>query len=150
MEELKVSSARGEPVRGRPFRKGNGGRKPGSKNRTTVIAAALVEGDEAAIIQKAKEIALAGDSSLLKFFLSRLLPRERMIKLELPPMHSADDAVEVLASILLNVVEGKITANEGSYLATVVNSTAGAIEIKDFAKRLDALEKRLEEEMREG
>jgi hypothetical protein len=30
--------------RGRPFEKGNGGRKPGSQNRTTQIAAALMDG----------------------------------------------------------------------------------------------------------
>ena len=31
--------------RGRPFANGNPGRKPGSKNRTTLVAAALLEGE---------------------------------------------------------------------------------------------------------
>jgi hypothetical protein len=34
------------PVRGRPFARGNGGRKPGSKNRTTLVAEALLKGEE--------------------------------------------------------------------------------------------------------
>ena len=33
-------------VRGRPFEKGNGGRRPGSRNRTTVVAEALLKGEE--------------------------------------------------------------------------------------------------------
>jgi hypothetical protein len=34
-------------TRGRPFQNGNPGRKPGSKNRTTLVAAALLERSQA-------------------------------------------------------------------------------------------------------
>jgi hypothetical protein len=145
MGQSQDPSSRGlPPVRGRPFRKGNGGRKAGSRNRATVIAAALVEGDEAALCQKAKEIALAGDVPMLKFFLGRMLPRERLIKLDLPRMNFADDAVEVLCAIMLGIAEGRITPSEGAALTTVVNSTARAIEIADLVKRVDALAKQNE------
>ena len=41
-----------QPVaRGRPFPKGNGGRKPGSKNRTTLIATALLAGEEEELVR---------------------------------------------------------------------------------------------------
>jgi hypothetical protein len=44
-------------VRGRPFVKGNSGRKPGSRNRATVIASGLLTGDVEALVRKAVELA---------------------------------------------------------------------------------------------
>ena len=41
------------PVRGRPFEKGNGGRRPGSRNRTTLVAEALLKGEEVELVRKA-------------------------------------------------------------------------------------------------
>ena len=58
-----------EAPRGRPFEKGNGGRKIGSRNKATQIAAALLEGEAKALVRKAKELALAGDVTMLKFLL---------------------------------------------------------------------------------
>jgi len=130
-----------EPVaRGRPFPKGNGGRKPGSKNRTTQVAEALLAGEEGELVRKAVEIAKAGDVSMLKFLLGRLLPRERVITVELPGMLRADDAVEGLGSIMRAVSEGKISPSEGAALATIVNSYSRAIDLADVVARLDAAE----------
>jgi hypothetical protein len=83
-------------TRGRPFANGNPGRKPGSKNRTTLVAAALLDGEAEELVRKAVELAKAGDAVMLKFLLGRILPRERLIKLDLPHMDFADDAVEAL------------------------------------------------------
>ena len=61
--------------RGRPFAKGNGGRKPGSRNKAMQIAAALLEGEAEVLLRKAKELALAGDVTMLKFLLGRIFCR---------------------------------------------------------------------------
>ena len=53
--------------------------KPGSKNRTTLVAAALLEGEAEELVRKAIELAKAGDVAMLKFLLERILPRERLI-----------------------------------------------------------------------
>src|SRR6516165_1845544 len=87
-------------VRGRPFAKGNGGRRPGSKNKNSLILEVLSDGDKEELVRKGLELANAGDVSMLKFFLSRILPRERAITIALPQMEFADDAVEALGSIL--------------------------------------------------
>ena len=71
--------------RGRPFEKGNGGRRPGSKNRTTLVAEALLKGEEEALVRKAIELAKAGDVQMLKFLLDRILPKERSVRLD--PTH---------------------------------------------------------------
>jgi hypothetical protein len=141
MEQSQESPSRS---RGRPFRKGNSGRRRGSRNRSSVIAAALVRGDAAALAQKAKEIGLAGNVPMLIFLLGRLLPRERLIMFDLKPINFASDAVEVLGDIMRGISQGKITPKEGASLAEVVNWTVRAIEIVDVVKRVDALEKRLQ------
>jgi hypothetical protein len=130
-------------IRGRPFAKGNGGRPPGSKNRSSLILAALSDGDKEELIRKGLEIAKAGDVSMLKFLLSRILPRERPIKIDLPRIEFADDAVEALGSIARAVSEGSIVPSEGADLATLVNLSAHAIEIADLVKRIDALEAKM-------
>jgi len=129
-------------VRGRLFVKGNGGRRHGSKNKNSLILEALSDSDKEELVRKI-ELAKAGDVSMLKFFLSRILPRERLIRIDLPQMQFADDAVEALGSIVRAVSDGSITPGEGADLANLVNSYGRAIDMADVARRLDALEVRL-------
>ncbi len=81
--------------RGRPFEKGRsgnpGGRLPGSRNKATLAAAVLLEGESGALTRKAVEMALAGDPTALRLCLDRLLPpcRERPVAFRLPPLLSA-------------------------------------------------------------
>ena len=82
-------------VRGRPFSKGNPGRKPGSQNRATLLASELLDEKREQRVQKAIEMALNGDSQMIKFLLGRILPRERTVELTIAAFDSADDAVEV-------------------------------------------------------
>ncbi len=129
------------PVRrGRPFANGNSGRRPGSRNRTTLVAAALLDGEADELVRKAVAIAKSGDVAMLRFLLGRILPRDRLIKLELPRMEFSDDSVEALGNIMSAVSEGAISPNEGAALATVVNSYLKAIDLADVVKRLDSLE----------
>ncbi len=130
-------------VRGRPFAKGNGGRRPGSKNKSSLILAALSDDDKEELVRKGIELAKAGEVSMLKFFLSRILPRERPITIDLPQMEFADDAVEALGAIVRAVAEGSITPGEGADLANLINSYCRAIDIADLAKRMDALEAKI-------
>jgi hypothetical protein len=55
--------------RGRPFQKGNAGRRPGSRNKTTVVAEALLRDEEIELVRTAIEMAKAGDAQMLKFLL---------------------------------------------------------------------------------
>jgi hypothetical protein len=127
-------------TRGRPFANGNPGRPPGSKNRTTLLAAALLEGEAEELVRKAVALAKAGNVAMLKFLLSRILPRERLITLDLPPMDFADDGVEAHGHIMHAASEGRISPSEAAGLSTLINSYTRAIEMADVVKRLDALE----------
>ena len=96
-------------------------------------------------MRKAIEVALDGDVPMLKFLLDRILPRERVIRIDLPKIDFADDAVEALGQIIREVADGTITPSEAATLATLPNSLAKAIDVADAVKRLDALEAKLRE-----
>jgi len=127
-------------TRGRPFANGNSGRRTGSKNRTTLVAAAVLEGEVEELVRKAVELAKAGDVVMLKFLLGRILPRERLVKLDLPSMDFADDAVEALGCIMRAVSEGAISPSEGAAVAPLIDSYARAIDLADVVKRVDSME----------
>jgi Family of unknown function (DUF5681) len=84
-------------VRGRPFEKGRSGnpagRRPSSRNKATLAAAALLWGESEALTRKAVELALAGDPTAMRLCIERLLPpcRERTVKFTLPPIESVSD-----------------------------------------------------------
>src|ERR1700683_2499409 len=130
-----TSEATSHPRRGRPFPKGNSGRPRGSRNRTTVVAASLLDGETESLVRKAIELALAGDAQLLKFLLSRALPRERTIQLDLPRIETAEDAVTALTRILLAITQGEITPSEGAAMVAVVNSYTRALDISQLVRR---------------
>jgi hypothetical protein len=132
-------------VRGRPFPKGNGGRRAGSKNRTTLVAEALLRGEEAELVRKAIELAKAGDVQMLKFLLDRILPKERSVRIDLPAVDRSYDALDALAAVIDAVGTGQIAPSEAAALASLL---AAYTRVKDFVEveeRLDNIEKRLKE-----
>ena len=86
MTQSEGDLAQPKGARGRPFAKGNAGRRPGSKNRLSAISASLLAGEEQDLVRRAIELAKAGDTQMLKFLLNRILPRERAVKVNLPKM----------------------------------------------------------------
>src|SRR5256714_14266143 len=110
--------------RGRPFEKGNGGRKPGSKNRTTLVAEALLKGEEVELVRKAIELAKAGDVPMLKFLLDRILPKDRLVRVDLSPMKHGSNAIDALGAIIDAVGAGQIAPIEGSTLGSLVVARA--------------------------
>jgi hypothetical protein len=140
-ENSNDTAEEGAAPRGRPFAKGNGGRKLGSRNKTTQIASALLDGEAEILLRKAKELALAGDVTMLKFLLSRILPQQRPITIDLP---HPPDPVAALMDVVGAVAEGKVTASEGAALATLIESYRRASEYSELTKRMDDLEAKLE------
>ena len=118
--------------RGRPFRAGNPGRRPGSKNRTTLVAEALLRDEEEELVRKAIEMAKDGDGPILKFLLDRILPKERPVRVDLPPRDSASDAVDALETIIDAVGTGRIAPSEASALASMVAAYARIINVAEL------------------
>jgi hypothetical protein len=127
--------------RGRPFEKGNGGRRPGSKNRTTVVAEALLKGEEFELMRKAIELAKAGDTQMLKFLLDRVLPKERSVRVDLPVMDRSSDALDALGAVIDAVGAGQIAPSEAAALASLVADYARIIHVAELEERLESVEK---------
>jgi hypothetical protein len=132
-------------TRGRPFEKGNGGRRPGSKNRTTLVAEALLKGEEVELVRKAIEAARAGDVQMLKFLLDRILPKERSVRVDLPEMDRDSSAVEACGAIIEAVSTGRIAPSEAAALASLLTAYARIIEIAEFGERLENIERDLKD-----
>ena len=52
--------------RGRPFEPGNGGRKPGQRNRATLLIESLLEGEAGKLGRRLIDLALEGEPTALK------------------------------------------------------------------------------------
>ena len=121
-------------VRGRPFEKGRSGnpagRRPGSRNKATLAAAALLAGESEALTRKAVELALAGDPTAMRLCIERLLPpcRERTVKFTLPPIESVSDVSAAMRAVTAALAKGNITPGEAATIAGVVETFARAIE----------------------
>jgi hypothetical protein len=122
------------PVRGRPFEKGRSGnpagRRPGSRNKATLAAAALLAGESEALTRTAVELALAGDPTAMRLCIERLLPpcRERAVKFCLPPIESVSDISAAMQAVTSALAKGDITPGEAATIAGVVETFARAIE----------------------
>jgi hypothetical protein len=107
-----------------------------------VLAEGLLDGQTAALIQKAINLALAGDPVALRLCVERVIAprRDRPVSFRLPPMTCAADVVTALASIADGVASGELTPAEAADLTKVTESYRGAIVTEDFERRLTALE----------
>ena len=128
--------------RGRPFQKGNPGRPPGSRNKTTVVLQEMLNGQAEAITAKVVEMALQGDRVAMRLCFERIVGAapERSIALNLPKITSATDCAAALASVVAAVGSGDITPGEALAISQLIGLTVRAFEATEFEKRLEAIE----------
>jgi hypothetical protein len=94
-------------------------------------------------VRKGIELAKAGDTQMLKFLLDRILPKERSVRVDLPPMERADDAVDALGAIVNAVGTGQIAPGEAAAFATLIEIYARTINVHELEWRLDKIEREL-------
>jgi hypothetical protein len=130
-----------------PFEKGQSGnplgRPPGARNKATIIAESLLQGETETITRLAIERAKAGDMAALRMCLDRVAPpiRHRAIAFELPPLKSAADAVTALAAITAAVAEGELSPAEAGELVKLVDTFARVLDLAAFEQRIVRLER---------
>jgi hypothetical protein len=112
--------------RGRPFVKGVSGNpagKPkGARNRSTLAAEALLDGEAEKLTRKAIDMALAGDVFALKLCMERILPprKDRPVQFDMPSLDGAPDAQGALPALLQAVSEGRITPSEAETILGLI------------------------------
>jgi hypothetical protein len=98
------------------------GRPAGARNRTTLAAEALLDGEAEELTRKVIELAREGDMNALRLCLDRIIPprRDRPIFVDLPPLEHTGDAPTALAAILAAVASGQITLAEANELSKLI------------------------------
>jgi hypothetical protein len=106
------------------------GKRPGTRNRATVAAEALLDGEAEALTRRAIELGKQGDITALRLCLDRVIAprRERPMRFQLPALHTPGDAAGAMAAIAEAVANGELSALEASELAKVLESFAGILE----------------------
>ena len=130
--------------RGRPFGKGNPGRKRGSKNKATLLTGSLTGEQGEELLGKAYEMAMGGNVALMKFFLDRILPKERPIQLNLPSLDSAHDSIYAMAEIIEAVSTGRISPREAADVGQLVCTFVRAIQTTEVETELEVLRRKLD------
>lgn len=133
--------------RGRPFVAGQSGnpsgRPRGARNKATLLAEALLDGEAEAITRKLIEKGLEGDSTALRLCLERLLSprRDRRVEFDLPKIETAADAVKASSAVLAACAEGTLSPSEAAEIMELIGKHSRTLELSEFEARLTALEK---------
>ena len=124
---------------------GAAGRPKGSRNKTTLIAEKLMDGQSEALSQKAIELALSGDTTALRLCLERTLPtrKDRLIEIDLPPINSAEAGAKAVTQLIAQVADGQLSALEAADITTLIERRMKITEVAEFELRLKNLEERL-------
>lgn len=124
--------------------RGNPGRRPGSRNKATLAAERLLDGEADALTRKAIDLAKGGDVQALRLCLERLLParKDRPVRFSLPQLSSAAEAASAVAAIVEAVAAGELTPGEAAELGRLIEAFTKTLEATEFEARLAALEKR--------
>jgi len=125
------------------------GRPRGARNKATVLAESLIDGQAEALVGKLLEMALAGDVTALRVAVERLLPpaKDRPINadaIKLPSLKPSNLA-EASAVIVRAVASGRLTPSEGQALANMLEGHRKTIELVEIERRLAAVEQNMED-----
>jgi hypothetical protein len=131
----KQAATRDGAGRFRPGASGNPrGKPPGLKHKTTVWEAQL-DAAGPKLLRKIIQLALKGDTALLRWAGDRLLPirKDRHIELALGDVRTAADALEASRLVLAAVAAGTLTPSEGEQLSKALSvhiGLHGAVEVE--------------------
>jgi len=110
-----------------------------------MLAEALLRGEEVELVRKGIELAKGGDPQMLRFFLDRILPKDRPVKIDLPQIRSAEEAASALSAIIQAVAGGEIAPAKGASVASLVAGLHRFVDITDLRERIEALEAEIEQ-----
>jgi len=134
-------------TRGRPFQAGNPGgpgRPEGSRNKATVVLDALANDEASEILSGVILAAKSGDMAAAKVILDRCWPARKggRVTVAFPPIARAQDIVGALGTVAEAVGRGELSPEEGSAVASILETQRKAVETVDIERRIAALEEK--------
>jgi hypothetical protein len=115
-----------------PGRSGNpAGRPLGARNRSTLLAEALLDDDAESIVRAIIDKALAGNMPALRACFKVIAPasKDSPVELDLPKIKSVEDLVAASAALIANVGAGEITPLEGERVMKLLTAHHSIIRI---------------------
>jgi hypothetical protein len=118
------------------------GRPLGSRNKATVAAETLLDGEAEQLSRRAIDLAMAGDTTALRLCLERILPprKDRPIHVDIPPIETSADALKALANLVGAVAVGQLTPTEAQAVASLLETHRRTFEVEELEHRIEALE----------
>ncbi|MBU4564172.1 MAG: hypothetical protein KMY53_11600 [Desulfarculus sp.] len=129
-----------------PGQSGNpAGRPKGSRNKASILAQEMLDGEVEILVRRCIDLVLAGDQVALRLCLERLLPprKDVPIRLALPEITGPQDLISAMATLLAAVSQGEITPLEAQPLGQLLEALRRSIETNDLDARLEQLETHL-------
>jgi Family of unknown function (DUF5681) len=146
LKSVPLATVPASKPRGRPFAAGTSGnpngRPKGARNKTTIAAEALLEGEAETLTRKLIDKAKEGDISALRFCLERICPprRDRLVAVDMPEIASVQDAGEAATAVLAACAAGEISTGEAADFMGLVASYIRLLESTQMEARLRAVE----------
>lgn len=119
------------------------GRPP--RNRASLLMEDLMDGQAAALAEKAIEMALAGDVLALRLCIDRILParKERHMVIQLPTPATAEGITAGFGKVVEALTNGELTPTETNSASMLLENARRTLETTDLARRIDELEERV-------
>jgi hypothetical protein len=108
-----------------PGQSGNpAGRPRGARNKTTILAEALLERDGEPLTSRFINEAETGNFKALAFLMGIIFPKRdgALVEVDLPPLQEASDAPAAIAAVFAAVSTGELTPQEGLSLTRMVEA----------------------------
>lgn len=123
---------------------GNPAGKPkGAKDKRTALRELLTP-HAADLVQKAVDLALAGDTTALRICIDRIMPavRAKDSPISLPELSELSGSLTEQGRIVLDALAaGAITPDEANAVMQVIAAQARIVEVDELEKRIATLEK---------
>jgi Family of unknown function (DUF5681) len=118
------------------------GRPCGIRNRASLAAEALLDGEAEALTRKAIELGKSGNLAALRLCIDRIVAprRDRVLAFEMPGLVKPEDAPKAIAAIAAAVAAGDLSLSEAAEVSRIVQAFVQAIEATELERRLRAIE----------
>jgi len=119
------------------------GRPVGARNKATVAAETLLDGEAEGLTRRAIEMAMEGDVTALRICLDRILPvrKGRLVTFNLPPISEPSDLLKALYEILAGVSKGELSPEEAHTVASLLEQTRRSQEVIELEERMQKMER---------
>jgi len=125
MMGVETAAPRDPAGRWAPGRSGNpAGKRPGTRNRATLLRAALRDGEDEAAARVLIDKAVAGNLVAARYLLDGIAPKPRGRPIELALAPDADPA-DALEAIMRAMVAGEISPDEALLMSRLVQEELG-------------------------